>query len=292
MRNMKEIRALVGNVTEEQLKYVDCYVCNGFGIFVPSVGFCGYATQQQHTHPSYSAVIIPPGCQSAGIMPQKFPHDKNCYLAGLLSPYIPHEEVKQDTFQRYFALMISEERFERTCLTCEKEIPQLSDWRQFSIPRTIISWINYFMRECESDAAEQPEISSHWASLITFELIRNCFNKTKSKTFSPIPDTTIEDVRQYLHQNYHLPLTISDLSKQANMSESNFNRTFKQETGQTPAKYLHMIRLEKARKLLCIKEYSVTDTALACGFSDVSHFSKRFKEAYDLSPTAFKNSCL
>jgi len=291
MKNFEQIKALVGNVTEDQLKYVDCYVCDGFGVFVPSVGFCAYAIQEQHIHPSYSGIIIPSKSASEGVLPCEVFPDEYHYVGGLLSPGVTHEEKPQDTFQRYFALMISKERFEAACAVCKKEILPLTTWQQFLIPKTVTSWVNAFMHECEINAPEQQEVASHWATIIIYEMIRAGIKKQEKYTMFN-PNAQVEDIRQYIHQNFGEPLTVGGLSKLANMSESNFSRRFKLETGQTPAKYLHTVRLEKARKFLHIKDYSVTDVALACGFTGVSHFSKSFKNAYGISPIHFKNTCL
>lgn len=46
-KSLKRIQSLVGNITEENLKHVDCYVTQDFGMFIPSVGFCEYAIMPQ-----------------------------------------------------------------------------------------------------------------------------------------------------------------------------------------------------------------------------------------------------
>jgi len=290
MKNFEEIKALVGNVTEEQLKYVDCYICDGFGVFVPSVGFCAYAIQEQHTHPSYSCIIIPSKSASEGVLPLEILPDEHHYIGGILSPGVPHEEKPKDAFQRYFAILISKKRFEHACVECKKEILQLTKWRQFLVPKNITSWINAFMLECETHSPEQSEVAYCWSSIIIYEIIRLGMKEQENHTINP--NAQVEDICQYINQNFGEPLTISKLAKLANMSESNLIRRFKMETGQTPAKYLHTIRLQKAKKLLHIKSYTVTDVALACGFAEISHFSKSFKNAYGISPVQFKNSCL
>ena len=44
MEKFAQIKAFVGeSVTEEDLKYVDCYMHEKIGLFIPSLGACGYA---------------------------------------------------------------------------------------------------------------------------------------------------------------------------------------------------------------------------------------------------------
>ena len=58
MENFEQIKALIGeDVTEEDLKYVDCYMHEKIGLFIPSLGACGYAKKPFHTHPSYMFII-------------------------------------------------------------------------------------------------------------------------------------------------------------------------------------------------------------------------------------------
>jgi hypothetical protein len=42
------IRRLVGDVTPEQLRYVECYVGDPVSLFVPAVGPCDYARSRDH----------------------------------------------------------------------------------------------------------------------------------------------------------------------------------------------------------------------------------------------------
>ena len=58
MRDFEIIKSLIGEtVTEEDLRYVDCYVQRHLGIFNPFGDGCGYAKRLQHTHPAYMIVI-------------------------------------------------------------------------------------------------------------------------------------------------------------------------------------------------------------------------------------------
>ncbi len=60
----------------------------------------------------------------------------------------------------------------------------------------------------------------------------------------------IHKVQDYILENIHLPLAISDLAQIANMSERNFTRLFKQETGCTVNEYKTIIRVEKIKYLV------------------------------------------
>ena len=59
MKEIDIIKSLVGEmVTEDNLRFVDSYVHNKMGLFIPSVGACEYARKLDHTHPSYMLYYI------------------------------------------------------------------------------------------------------------------------------------------------------------------------------------------------------------------------------------------
>jgi AraC family transcriptional regulator, positive regulator of tynA and feaB len=62
------------------------------------------------------------------------------------------------------------------------------------------------------------------------------------------------------------------------------------EIGTTPSRFLLARRLEAAAALLRTpdKPRSVTDTALRCGFGDLSYFSREFRRRFGVSPRAYR----
>ena len=69
------------------------------------------------------------------------------------------------------------------------------------------------------------------------------------------------------------------------MSRFHFSRLFRDETGQAPYQYLLRVRLAKATELLRGGHHSVTEAALASGFSDLSRFASMFKKHTGKSPS-------
>jgi AraC family transcriptional regulator len=64
-----------------------------------------------------------------------------------------------------------------------------------------------------------------------------------------------------------------------------FQRAFKRHTELTPHVYLLSARLELARELLRSNKQSITEIALACGFSNLSHFSDAYRRRWGESPS-------
>ncbi|CAM3193622.1 helix-turn-helix domain-containing protein [Sporolactobacillus spathodeae] len=92
--------------------------------------------------------------------------------------------------------------------------------------------------------------------------------------------------------HYQEPLSVSELARQALMSESHFCRTFKKIYGQTLVHYINTLRLEKAEELLRDPATTITEVALSVGFSDANYFSRLFKREKGIAPQKFKKQLL
>jgi AraC-like DNA-binding protein len=74
-------------------------------------------------------------------------------------------------------------------------------------------------------------------------------------------------------------------------SLSTFKREFRKHYGVSPGRWLLDRRLEHSASLLLTTEMSVTEVMLECGFEDLSHFSRAFKEKFGQAPSAYRGVC-
>lgn len=88
----------------------------------------------------------------------------------------------------------------------------------------------------------------------------------------------------YMESTYSDHLTVEGMAEHLNISRSYLYRIFKQELGLSPQRVILNFRLEKAVMLMEKSHASLTDIALSCGFCDLSHFSKAYKEKYHSPP--------
>ena len=68
------------------------------------------------------------------------------------------------------------------------------------------------------------------------------------------------------------------------MSMFHFTRVFTELVGRPPHRYLTDARLRAARSML-EEGRSVTETCFACGFNNLSHFSRSFAQRFGLAPS-------
>lgn len=99
----------------------------------------------------------------------------------------------------------------------------------------------------------------------------------------------VKQVKIYVFQHYDEKLTLKHISNAISIDPHHLHRTFKFVTGTTPLKFLHEIRIEKAKELLKASSLSATEISLKVGYSSLAHFSKVFKEKVQISPSTFRN---
>ena len=97
-------------------------------------------------------------------------------------------------------------------------------------------------------------------------------------------------VREHIDANLEANVDLTDLAAIADLSRCHFARAFKQSVGGTPHRYLMHRRLEKAQELLGGTDLPLAEIALATGFSDQSHFSRRFRDHLGTTPSAFRRA--
>lgn len=84
------------------------------------------------------------------------------------------------------------------------------------------------------------------------------------------------------------PLSIGQLAAQCALSPYHFARMFRESFGVPPHQYLLARRLDRARAWLRNSSMSLSDIALACGFTSASHFANRFRHAIGATPGAYR----
>ena len=90
-----------------------------------------------------------------------------------------------------------------------------------------------------------------------------------------------------IRSGYSAPLSVARLAALCRITPEYFRALFKREYGVSPLKYIKNLRMERAAELLKTGLYSVGQAAEACGFDDLSAFSRGFRRWSGLSPTAF-----
>ncbi|QLC67379.1 AraC family transcriptional regulator [Flavobacterium sp. LPB0248] len=66
----------------------------------------------------------------------------------------------------------------------------------------------------------------------------------------------------------------------------------KKEMSFSPKKLILHYKMDLAKHILSQNRYSIEETAFYCGFSGVTHFSRKFKQEFGISPLAYRKNGL
>jgi AraC-like DNA-binding protein len=110
-----------------------------------------------------------------------------------------------------------------------------------------------------------------------------CSMQTDSRLEGPV-----QDALDYITNNYRSPITVADLSRISNMSESNFYSVFRRRMGCSPIAYLNYYRLSLAADLLIETDTPIGKIGYSVGIGDPLYFSKLFKRIYKSSPKEYR----
>ncbi len=92
----------------------------------------------------------------------------------------------------------------------------------------------------------------------------------------------------YIEENLHRDIRLQELAMLADLSVFHFARSFRESVGSTPHQYISKMRVQKAKTLLILPEWSVHQIASATGFTDGGQLSKIFRKNTGVSPTAWR----
>ncbi len=93
----------------------------------------------------------------------------------------------------------------------------------------------------------------------------------------------LEAVR-FMEANLEEPLSTAELADLSEISVRQLERLCQRYLGCTPRAHYVELRLQRAHWLLTHSSLSVTEVGLACGFVSASHFAKRYRERFKLTP--------
>lgn len=113
-----------------------------------------------------------------------------------------------------------------------------------------------------------------------------CLSETK---FSSISDfypncVQLKPIFDFIEQNYQEPISLNDVAQAAGYSAAYLTHFVKKRTKLTIQNWILERRMLEARSLLINTNKSVTEIAMAVGFTDAYYFSRRFRQSHKLSP--------
>jgi transcriptional regulator GlxA family with amidase domain len=102
----------------------------------------------------------------------------------------------------------------------------------------------------------------------------------------------IQHALTYAKSHLQSALTVEELAAAANLSPRQFSRTFRAETGQSPAKAVEHLRVEAARLMMEQTRHPVEVVAREVGFDDRERMRRAFIRTFGKPPQAMRRQTL
>ncbi|MGC4011302.1 MAG: AraC family transcriptional regulator [Pseudomonas sp.] len=142
------------------------------------------------------------------------------------------------------------------------------------------------------------EQSAHPAQLLIVEQISlalsahllrsyNVFEAAPRYEPPPLGRRDMSRLIEYIEENLGRPISLTELAALVNVSRFHFARLFKRSMGVTAINFVEACRIRRAQALIQETDLSLVDIALLTGFSDQSHFTRRFHRHLGCTPAAF-----
>jgi AraC-like DNA-binding protein len=115
-----------------------------------------------------------------------------------------------------------------------------------------------------------------------------CPKNNEPLTLHPYERAALEQAKELIETNLIEPVSVGDMATRVGLNRQKFKTGFKQRYQTTPHQYLIRCRMIQAQALMSEQGYSVTEAAIAVGYSNVSYFSRVFRQYYGQSPKSFR----
>ena len=96
-------------------------------------------------------------------------------------------------------------------------------------------------------------------------------------------DRIVKQAINYINTNFSENINLETIAGELYISVNQLCRVFKKNLGTTVTKYIAGKRISEAKKYLK-NGYSVSDTAMMCGYHDYANFIRAFKKSVGVSP--------
>lgn len=221
-------------------------------------------TVKNHSHKYYELVYYISGKGKTQIGGKVFPFSNHWFT--LIPPDTEHSELHYEDSEVIFIEF-----------SCESNLEFCFDKDETFV---ILKVLKKLLTEMQQQHFGYKDMFTIKLNEIIISIARNKMNSPNTKN--------LEYIINYIDENFHEHINLSDCAKQLNLSYDYFQHKFKAFTGYSPQQYLIKQRLLAAEKMLFEGNLNCTEIAYRCGFCTSAQFTTLFKKKYGLTPMQFK----
>jgi two-component system response regulator YesN len=88
----------------------------------------------------------------------------------------------------------------------------------------------------------------------------------------------------WMEESFSAGVSLEQMAVALNISASRLRHLFKQETGNSPSRYVKLMQLLQAKELMQHSFLSVKEVMTLVGLTDISHFVRDYKKLHGQTP--------
>lgn len=200
------------------------------------------------------------------------------------------------------------------CFTAESEVMQYFKGKTFTLDKTQRMLLSLFLEEAKNTLGTVPGDYQNKKNLCfssnvfgASQLLQGYFTEFLIKLVRSgsalsarvVPGKESQDIAsnsmcelicEYMKRNLYTQLTLKSVCKHFFLGKTQLCQSFRAYAGKSPMEYYMALKIEEAKKLLKEKTLSVSQISDMLGYSSIHNFSRAFKKATGLSPTAYAKS--
>jgi len=153
-------------------------------------------------------------------------------------------------------------------------------------PQRTARWLTAIVNEQREDGPGTDACLQALLQLVVIDLARAASAAAPSARLQA--DPALERAAHLISERFGDHLTVADLAAAAGLSPWHFTRQFTLWAGRSPMRCLRDRRIQETMSRLRTTEQRVLDIAVACGFRDLAHFNRTFKQVADCTPRDYR----
>ena len=219
----------------------------------------------------------------------------------LTGPNLPHNWVTEDISNEYVPLRDMLIQFNHETMTKAFEVfPELSELNHLlDAARSGIEFRNFdpelakknleLIRDSQGMKRLMHFLNflqelNEWSEKVTLSLTKLNPNLSSSSQHR------INEVVNYVIDNYKNNISLVEAAKIINMSESAFSRYFMKTTGNRFSEFVSRIRLGRACVMLYESDKNISTIAFASGYNNLANFNRQFVKLKGMTPREYRKT--
>ena len=139
-----------------------------------------------------------------------------------------------------------------------------------------------------SDAIKSGTMTTPVIKQKIYNMVIGICNNHDNEQSSHIRDT-VGRLKDYISDNYSTPdLNVNTVAQKFNITSSYLSTIFKKNTGVGLQEYILSVRMEHAKMILSITNYTIEEVAVMVGYVNARSFSRAFSKYVGISPGKYK----